>query len=146
MIEESKVKFDLAKGKLIQDIINSDLSEYDKLSMIDKYNLYDVKGCIDDPFYEEHENYLKILNGTSSIIDDFFSDHDISRHSIVKPYQYLDYIDDEDYEYDENGDNMITIYTNRHNNIVYKITIDRFKELVIKWHHDNKAIGFQWDW
>lgn len=145
MLEIVKEEFKIAKENLIQEILKSDLSEYEKMQMIDEHNLYEVSNYIEDPFADEYEKYMLKLKDYQPITDDYFSNQDMQRGSIVKPYEYCELILDDDYDYND-GNDMITIYTNRRNDIIHQISVEEFQRMVYKWHHDNRLIGFEWDW
>lgn len=143
MLEIVKTEFEIAKENLIQEILKSDLSEYDKMEMISEYNLYDTESYIQEVFEEDLELYKLQLNIEHPIIDDYFhmNADNYNRGQLIIPYTILDWI-----EFDEDEEKLITIFTNRRNDDEYKISLEEFERLIYKWHHDYRLIGFHWDW
>ena len=132
-----------AKDKLLNAIISdNEISKVEKLQLISDNELFKTQVYICDPFEEYRKEYLDILKNkgvSNPIVDDFNHQRDYSRHEIVNLAEIVEWVNDDE-------DDLITIYTNRRTNDVFKISRYEFIDTVYNWCIKNKTIAYEIDW
>lgn len=136
-----------AQDKLLNAIIDdTELSKTDKLLLINDNNLFKTLSWIQDIFVDHKPEYFKIVKSNPAyngafgpMIDDYFQHREYSRHEVVNLAEMLEYMDEEE-------DDLITIFTNRHTSDKYQISKYEFIDTIYDWCIKNKAIAFEIDW
>lgn len=145
MIKQYQQEVKQAKEKLLNEILKSNLSKYEKLKLIHKDMLFDTENSLIDLFKKRYDEFNKMLikkGNEYPCIDDLFVDDQFDRYQTV----YFDtLLDNYTGEYSDENE-FITILTNRTTDDIVQITKEEFIDTIYDYAIKNKSIGFEIDW